>query len=183
MKALLLAALALMLALAAPARAVDSLTVDNAIQRLALARALVKLNPPRDAILESPLAQQPMFNEVFATVDESKLNETAATLMAEQFNIDELRALFDFQNSPAGKAIALKMPGYNKILGATLQNYIGAAFQQYVAHQAAGGNAAMPTAAPAMAMPGLPTAPAAPVMPAVPATMPAGLGGSGTPLK
>ncbi|HEX2859913.1 MAG TPA: DUF2059 domain-containing protein [Alphaproteobacteria bacterium] len=135
---LLLAALAL--PVMAQAIEKQGMTNEEAIARLTYARQAIKLDPPRDALLDSPLAGHPMFNQVFNSLDEAKLNETAAQLMAESFTGAELKALVAFQNSPEGRSIRQKMPAYQKVLGATLQNYLTIAFQQIMAKQGSASN-------------------------------------------
>lgn len=161
----------------------QGMTNEEAIERLTYARQAIRLDPPRDALLDSPLASHPMFNQVFTSLDEAKLNEAAATLMAETFTGDELKALVAFQTSPQGKSIRLKMPAYQKMLGATLQNYLTVAFQQIMAKQGSASGLPLNTAPaasggnlPPMVVPEAAT-PAAPREINLPST------GVGTPLK
>lgn len=153
---------------------------QEAFARLGLARQAVKFDPPRSALLNSPLAGHPMFNQVFASLDEAKLNEAAARLMAEQFSSRELKALIDFQSSPEGQSIHNKMPGYQQLLGATMQNYLTVAFQQMMARQSADtGASSIPLeGSPSSSLPAM-TIPA----PQAPAATPIAPSGAGTPLK
>jgi hypothetical protein len=163
---------------------------QEAFTRLGYARQAVAQDPPRNALLNSPLASHPMFNQVFASLDEKKLNEAAAQLMAEQFTSRELKALVDFQNSPEGKSIHQKMPGYQQMLGATMQGYLSVAFQQMMAKQGNQGASSIPvnaTLGGGMANGSLPPmqvpAPAA-VPQSTPLNAPSALpSGGGTPLK
>jgi hypothetical protein len=174
------------LALALPLAAYSTDMTQEAFARLGYARQAVAQDPPRNALLNSPLASHPMFNQVFASLDEKKLNEAAAQLMAEQFTSRELKALVDFQSSPEGKSIHQKMPGYQQMLGATMQGYLSVAFQQMMAKQGNQGASNIPVNAnlasstlPPMQVPAPSATPQS-----TPLNTPSGLpSGGGTPLK
>lgn len=163
----LLPLLALPLALLAGAVHAQS---AEAIRRLQLAGEAITLNPPREAIMESNLSAHPMFQQIFAKLDMGRINAQAAELMAEQFTSEELQALVDFQKSPLGRQIQMKMPGYQKLLGSMVQNEMAAAFQAYMASQASGGASSLPRNS-------------QPLPAAAPGGVPAGLSGSGSPIR
>ncbi len=142
----------------------------EAVRRLQLAGEAISLNPPRDAIMASGLAAHPMFQQIFAKLDMGRINAEAAQLMAEQFTSQELQALVNFQKSPLGRQVQMKMPGYQKLLGSMIQNEMTAAFQAYVASQGSGGASSLPVNG-------------QPLPAAAPAAIPAGLSGSGSPIR
>lgn len=112
------------------------------LQTMSLARKAVMMNSPKEALLSgsSPLSSHPMFNQVVGRVDFNRVNEQAASLMVDVFSPEEIQALVDFLESPAGQRITMKMPGYQKLVGSMVQNEMKAAFEGYVLSQ--GANAA-----------------------------------------
>lgn len=110
-------------------------TADNP-RALQLARLALQNQELQRAITSSPLASHPLFTQIFARVNMADMNDRAARMMAGIFTQKELETLVAFQNSPEGKSIQAKMPGFQLEVGAMVNNVMTTAFQQYLASQA-----------------------------------------------
>lgn len=152
---------------AAPMSGPAAAIADDVPNRLKFAAQAIELNPPREALLEgsTALVGHPLYAQLLTRIDFAKLNDEAAKLMAEQFTAEELQALVKFQSSETGKQIGMKMPGYQKLLGALVQNHMKAALDQYMMTQKTNGGLMnpgyapipTPTTTPKAAIPGMPT--------------------------
>ena len=93
-------------------------------ERLALAQKVITINGPREALLngDHAVTQHPFFQQIFAGMNFPMLDEKAAESMAVNFTAEELKALAAFLASPVGKSINQKMPRYQKVIGALIQN-------------------------------------------------------------
>jgi|GEM_PF-3519666 len=88
-------------------------------ERVAISKQLVLMDSPRDALLNTRhnVKEHPMYNTVMQNLDFTKINQDAAELMAANFNIEELNALLDFYQQPAGRSAAQKMGTYKNAIG------------------------------------------------------------------
>lgn len=127
--------------LLAAAVVTPAFALETSASKLQLARQAVALNSPRDALMDgnTPLARQPMFTQVFNNLDFRKIDEQAAQLMTESFTTEEIRALVAFSNSDVGRSINLKMSGYQRLVGAMLQNEMKTTFERLMLTQGAQG--------------------------------------------
>lgn len=135
---ILLATLALLPALTA-ATYINGVPIPDDVMNLA--RQAVAGNSPRDALLrpDSVFRSHPMFQQLFNRLDFKKIDEEAAKMMVETLTKDEMAALVRFQNSPEGRGIIGKMPGYQQLVGGLVQNELKAAMEAYVLSQSRNG--------------------------------------------
>lgn len=121
-------------ALAAFALPAHALTVDGVPitqKQWEAALRVVTTNSPQDALMrgDNVYAQHPFFKELVQKVDFAKVNQESAVLLLQTFTDEEIAALDAFQTSPAGQRIAAKMPGFQQMVGALLQNHLATAMQ------------------------------------------------------
>lgn len=108
----------------------DNATVDYPI-RLKLAKEYIALNPTKKALANSvgSLAESSTMKVAFDAVDYQLLDLQAAELMAELFTSSEIKALVDFQKSPVGERIVVKMPTYQQIMGSKVQEALRKSYE------------------------------------------------------
>ncbi|MCP5405491.1 MAG: hypothetical protein H6922_04645 [Pseudomonadaceae bacterium] len=150
-----LALLLALLPLAAHALTVDGIPISRNVE--AMAREVITALSPKDALLagDTPLAGHPYFQQLVRKVDFNKVHEEATVELLRLFTPDEIQALHTFQNSPEGRSIQAKMPGFQKIIGSLIHNHLKAALdnqfgslQQPAATSAPQGSGGSPVAPP-----------------------------------
>lgn len=149
--------LALLVPATAMATLVDGVPVPDELMKLA--RQAVASNSPQEALLrgDNIYVSHPYFKQLLAKLDFNKINEEAAKLMVKTFSRSELYALVEFQKSAEGRSIAAKMPAYQDMVGALIQNQLRDAMQANMLEQ--GGQGAQ---SPGVGKVTAPTTPSAP---------------------
>jgi hypothetical protein len=139
-------------------------------RRLQLGQQYMQLNPIKNAVANSVggLEDSASLKQTFNAINYTLLERQGAELMAELFTAEEIKALNDFQSSPTGQRIMLKMPGYQKILGSKVSEEFRRAYELTLSPMGLLGGPRPATAA-------TPTTPPRPVAPATPL-------GQGTPI-
>ena len=133
--ALLLATVVLAFGLPGQPLLAQQRTAAELDRALDLARQLLELDPPREAMLESghPMAGQPAFRRTLDAMNFERINAQAIAAMVELFSIAEMEALIAFRRSPAGQSATEKMPLYQRYVGSLVQNHFTETFRTRVA--------------------------------------------------
>lgn len=155
---------------------VDGVLIPDDLMNLA--RKAISLNSPEDALKrpDNVYTRHPYYNQLISKFDFKTLNEDAAKMMVKTFTRQEIEALVRFQSSPEGKSIGLKMPGYQAIIGAIIQNQLNAAVQGQVLTEGMAAKGIIPVSTTKPVMPYTP--PTSPKPAPVPPAIPQGQGGS-----
>lgn len=106
-------------------------------ERTAIAKQLVMMDSPRDALVNTShnVKEHPMYGVVMERLDFNTINKEAAELMAANFNVEELNALMDFYQKPAGRSAAQKMSTYKKAIGIVVHDQMMAIIQDEMRKQ------------------------------------------------